>query len=62
MDVNVGVFKRWVTDCCVLAGIVVLVLDCVGYCGTPEPKPSVIENPFVYQADGDAGANRFNNS
>jgi hypothetical protein len=59
---NMGCFKRWVADCCVLAGCIVLVLDCVGGGGTPEPKPSVIKNKLVYQADGDAGTNRFNYS
>ena len=54
MDVDMWCFKRWVADCCVLAGIVIIMLDCVG---TAEPKPGVVENEFVYQADGDADTN-----
>ena len=62
MNVYVWGFKRGVADCCVLAGIVIIMLDCVGGGGAPKPKPGVLENEFVYQADGDAGTNRFNYS
>ena len=62
MNVDVGGFKGGVTDCRVLAGVVILVLGYVIGCGTPKPEPRVIKNEFVYQADGDAGTNRFNYS